>query len=216
MPLTTDTNLLRFEPNLFSEVQWHALRLLKATGAVSGTTLTISAFDTNFDGAQLEPGMVVLINSVPHEVVAKLSATTAQISRLRATPTDGLIPPAPVTGAEVVLQTFRAAIAIASKNVFRKLGLDPAQPATDASGAPSPVVTDPGSLEHLASLVTLAALYHSASEIESPGGLASRRSLRYQQLASNERRALAAQIDTDGDGLPDATRRSNVVPLIRT
>ncbi|MBX3379613.1 MAG: hypothetical protein KF805_05935 [Phycisphaeraceae bacterium] len=216
MPLTTDANLLRFEPNLFTDIQWLSQRLLKATGAIASTTLTISAFDTNFDGAQLAPGMVILINTIPHEVISKLSSSTAQLSRLRACDTDPILTPAPVTGAEVILHTFLPQIAIVSDHVFRALGLDPAQPATDANGAPSPLVTDPASLGRFATLSTLTALYLSAADLQSPDGAQSRRAARYQQLATLERRSLAAQIDTNGDGQPDATRRANVVPLMRT
>jgi len=215
MPLLSDTNLLRFEPNLFTDIQWLSQRLLKATGTISGTTLTISAFDTNFDGAQLIPGMVVLINTIPHEVISKLSSTTAQLSRIRANDTDPILTPAPVTGAEVILHTFRPQIAIISDEDFRILGLDPVQPATDASGNPSPVVTDPSALQRYATLSTLSLLYLSAADLQSPDGTQSRRAARYQQLATLERRNLAAKIDTDGDGEPDATRRANVVPLIR-
>lgn len=214
--LTTDTNLLHFEPNLFTDIQWLSQRLIKATGTVSGTTLTISAFDTNFDGAQLAPGMVILINSIPHEVISKLSATTAQLSRVRAADTDPILTPAPITGAETILHSFRLQIAIMSDHVFRTLGLNPDQPATDSRGNPSPVITDPASLQRFTTLLTLAAIYVSAAEMQSPDGAQSRRAARYQQLATIERRNLAAQIDTDGDGEPDATRRAGVVPLIRT
>jgi len=213
--LTTDTHLLRFEPNLFTDIQWLSQRLTKATGTISGTTLTISAFDTNFDGAQLTPGMVILINSIPHEVISKLSATTAQLSRLRASETDPILTPAPVTGAEVILHTFRPQIAILSGQAFRILGLNPTQPATDAAGSPSPVITDPTALQRFVTLSTLATLYLSAAEMQSEGGQQSRRAARYQQLATLERRNLSAQVDTNGDGDPDATRRANVVPLIR-
>lgn len=214
--LTTDTNLLRLEPNLFTDIQWLSQRLLKATGAVSGTTLTISAFDVNFDGAQLAPGMVILIAGVPHEVVSKLTSTTAQISRIRAAAADPILTPAPSTGVEVLLTTFRPQIAGATDQIFRALGLNPAQPPTDSLGHPSAIVTDPASLERFASLTTLAALFICASDLQSEGGTQSRRAQRYQQLATLERRNLAAQIDTNGDGEPDATRRANVVPLIRT
>ena len=213
--LTTDTNLARFEPNLFTDIQWLSQRLLKASGTISATTLTISAFDTNFDGAQLAPGMVILINSVPHEVISKLSSTTAQLSRLRASELDPIFTPAPVTGAEVILHTFRQQIAIVSDHAFRILGLNPAQPATDSSGNPSPVITDPTALQRFVTLSTLATLYLSAAEMQSEGGQQSRRAQRYQQLATLERRNLAAQVDTNGDGEPDTTRRANVVPLIR-
>lgn len=214
--LTTDTQLLRFEPNLFNEIQWLSQRLLKAAGTVSGTTLTISSFDASFDGVQLAPGMVLLINNIPHEVIARLSATTAQVSRLRASNTDPILTPAPIAGAEVVLHTFQPQIALASLSILRKLGLDPDQPAANPDGSPAPRITDAASLEPAAALFTLAMLYLSAAHLQAPDTAASRRAVRYQQLAAFERRALAAQIDTDGDGQPDATRRTSIVPLDRT
>ncbi|MBX3388073.1 MAG: hypothetical protein KF691_01315 [Phycisphaeraceae bacterium] len=214
--LLTDADLLRLEPNLFSEIRWVSQQLIKASGTVSGTTLTISSFDVNFDGAQLAPGMVVLINEIPHEVVAKLSATTAQISRVRAAASDTVLVPAPITGATVILHTFRPQIVIVTDRVFRSLGLDPAQPATDSQGNPSPIVTNPEALARYAALATLASIFSSASEIQSPDGPLARRAKRYEQLVSLERSSLVAEIDADGDFLPDATRRASIVPLIRT
>lgn len=214
--LPTDTDLLRFEPNLFSEIRWLSQQLIKASGAVSGTTLTISGFDVNFDAAQIAPGMVVLINDIAHEVVAKLTSTTAQVSRIRAAASDPLIAPAPISGATVIVHTFRPQIALATEPAFRSLGLDPAQPATDSQGNPSPLVTNPEALTRYAALNALASIYSSASEIQSPDGPLARRAKRYAQLVSSERKSLVVEVDTDGDGLPDAARRANVVPLMRT
>ncbi len=216
MLLAQDTDLVRLEPNIFTEIVWFSQRLIQATGAVSGTTLTISAFDTNFDGAQLAPGMVVTINTIPHEVIAKLTSTTAQISRIRPTPDDDVLTPAPVTGAEVILNTFRPQIAIISEEIFRRLGLDPAQTGINPfTGAPAPKLVDPRSLARFCALWTLATIYSGASSLQGPDSVPGKNALRFQDLLQEERRYLAAKIDTNGDGEPDALRRPGVIPLLR-
>lgn len=215
MLLATDTDLARIEPNLHNEIVWFSQRLIKATGTVGGTTLAISAFDTNFDGAQLAAGMIVVVAGVPHEVIAKLTSTTAQISRIRPTSGDELLTPAAVSNVETVLSTFRQQIAIVSDQVYRALGLDPKQTGFDAFGAPAPVLKQPESLARFTSLWTLATIYAAASSLQGPDSVPGRRAAYFRDLLADERRYLAANIDTNNDGIADALRRPSLIPLLR-
>lgn len=199
--LTNDANLIRLEPNLFQEVQWLSQRLVNASGAVSGTTLTISAFDTDFAGAQLEVGMVVLINEIAHEVLARLSPTAAQISRIRARSDFSALTPAPVTGAEVIVSTFRPQISVTSEHILQSLGLDPA-------AATPPLLIDTQPLARLATVSTLAAIYASASEVSAQAPLA-QRAERYRLLVALERAAAKAPLDDN------TQRRPCIIPLNR-
>lgn len=209
MLLCTDTDLVRVEPNVFSEIQWLSQRLVKATGTVSGTTLTISSPDVNFDGAQLTAGMIVLVAGVAHEVVAKLSAATATISRVRPTSADAPLTPAPVSGVEVIVATMMPQAAAVSERIFRMFGLKPAPGAGDAT------FVDAGEVTRLAALLTLAAAYSAAASISGDDSPAGKRAAKYRELAREERRIVTARIDTDGDGIADAVRRPSVVVLER-
>ncbi|MBS0190640.1 MAG: hypothetical protein U0573_01960 [Phycisphaerales bacterium] len=213
--LCTDADLARIQPDLHNQVVWYSQRLIRATGAVSGSTLTISAFDSSFDAAILAPGMIIVVGGVPHEVIAKLSATTAQISRIRATPEDDPLLPAAVSGAEVVLNSFRPQIAIVSEHVLRKFGLDPLQPLTDSQGNPMPLLAETRRLARYTALMTLITIYTVASADLDPDSAAATRLTWYYSLAREELRFLTAAIDTDDDGKPDASRRANIIPLIR-
>lgn len=209
MLLCTDTDLVRVEPNVFSEIQWLSQRLVKATGTVSGTTLTISTPDVNFDGAQLASGMVVLVGGVVHEVIAKLSATTATISRVRPSNADAVLTPAPVSGVEVIVATMMPQAAGVSDRVCRMFGVKPEPAAGD------PTFSDPGELTRFAALLTLAAAYSAAASISGDDSPIGKRAAKYRELAREERRVLTARIDLDGDGLADAVRRPSVVVLER-
>lgn len=209
MLLCTDTDLVRVEPNVFSEIQWLSQRLVKATGSVSGTTLTIASPDVNFDGAQLAPGMVVLIGGVAHEVIAKLSATTATISRVRPTSADAVLTPSPVSGVEVIIASMMPQAAGVSERVCRMFGLKPTPSAGDAT------LVDPGEVTRFAALLTLAAAYSAAASISGDDSPAGKRAAKYRELANEERRTLTVRIDLDGDGIADAVRRPSVVVLER-
>lgn len=215
MLLATDTDLARIDPNLHTEILWFSQRLIKATGAISGTTLTISAFDSNFDAAQLTPGMIIVVGGIPHEVIAKLSATTAQISRIRPTSDDPLLTPAGTTGAEVLLSTFKPQLAVISEQVLRTIGLDPLQPEYDWDGSPMPALSNPASLRRFTSLWTLATIYIGAASMHGSDSPIAQRATRFRTLLAEERRFLAAAIDTDADGIADAMRRPGVIPLLR-
>ena len=90
-----DRDLLLLEPNLFRDASWAGQLLVSATGDVTGTTLTLSTFDVDFDAARVDTGYVVVVNGTAYEVISRLSATTATISRLREDESDSPLAPSP-------------------------------------------------------------------------------------------------------------------------
>ncbi|MBL9032498.1 MAG: hypothetical protein JNM80_12435 [Phycisphaerae bacterium] len=207
--LATDRDLLVHEPNLFRELGWASQRLVKATGAISGTTLTISAYDVDLANAGVAAGHVVVIDGAPLEVVERLSATTATVSRLRADPAGPAIAPSPMSNKPVTIATFAPQVALVRDQVLRLLGLEP----PDESR-----VTNPDALRRLVALGALHLAYTAASAAGGEQGWSSRtwsRGQFYLQRFADERERVEARLDLDGDGIADACRRLNVAQLVR-
>jgi hypothetical protein len=217
----SDRDLLVYEPNLFRDVGWVGQTLIKGTGNVSGTTLTITGgADANLLTANVATGYVVLVGGTPYEIVSRLSGSTATISRLRDQSTDAVRPPTAGTALDVMVMTFRPQIQIVHEQVLRMLGIEPNDPAlspADPLAIGEDKITNPGSLARVEALGALHLIYAAAA---APGGdlglgsLAGRAQL-YRDRFARERQRVIAHIDTDGDGQPDATRRLNVIQFVR-
>ena len=210
----TDRDLLALEPNLFRDVGWHSQLIVSGTGSISGTTLTLTSGAVNFADAGVEAGHVVQVDGVAYEVLARTGSTTLTISRLREGPDAPAIPPSPVTGKPVSVQTFRPQIGTMHRGILRLLGIEADMP---EPGEPTEAnITNPGALRHFEALGTLASVYHGAMPSEATWSDHNfNRSQIYLQRCADERQRAVARLDLDGDGLPDATRRLNVIQFVR-
>lgn len=202
-----DRDLLVLEPNLFRDVGWAAQRLLSVTGSISGTTLTVLSGD--LAAAGIEGGHVAVVDGVALEVIERLSATTATVSRLRAEVTGAVVAPAAVSAKGTVVTTFVPQIAAAHRRVLGWIGIDPDAGASEtAAGAwTESMVTNPRGLWMLEAMEALAEIFGAAAV----GGEGDQR-LRervdmYRKRASAERARAAARIDADGDGVGEIVRR---------
>jgi hypothetical protein len=208
----SDRDLLVLEPNLFRDVPWVGQRVLLATGTAAGTTMTITGGD--FLASGVAPGNVLMYDAVPLEVTAVTSATVATVSLLRAG-TDGALIPPPALGARPVASaTFAPQIAAVHRQLLRMLGIEPDLPAapgllTEAS------ITTPGALAMVESVAALHLIYSAASALSGPDSALGARAEFYRRRFVSERQLAAARIDTDGDGVADATRRLNIIQLVR-
>lgn len=211
----SDRDLLLLEPNLFRDASWAGQLLVSGTGDVSGTTLTLSTYDVDFDGARVDAGYVVLVDGTPYEVIAKLTATTATISRLREDTGDSALTPSPVTSKPVSVMTFRPQASIAHAQVLRMLGIEPADSGESGAIIDSDI-TNPGDLVLVESFAALHMIFAAVSSLSSPTSPLVERMEMYRQRFATERQRAAALIDTNGDGIADATRRLNVVHLTRS
>lgn len=208
----SDRDLLVLEPNLFRDVGWVGQRLARGTGAIGGTTLTISGADVALDAARVGPGMVAVVNGVAYEVLARLSASALTISRPRLSAGDPAQPPTPVAGVEAMIVTFGPQIGLVHQQLLRMLGIEPA----DAAARPGEAdITNAAALTRLEALGALHLVYAAASGAGGPDSAAAQRAAMYRARFADERERAAARIDTDGDGAPDATRRFNVVQFVR-
>lgn len=210
---TQDRDLLLLEPALFRDLAWIAQRLVRGTGTISGTTLTMSTQDVTLEAAGVTAGHVVSYDNVGLEVVARLSPTTATISRPRQDPDDPPIPPAPAASpllAEVI--TFAPQIAIVHQQLLRMLGIDPADPAADVTESS---ITNPRSLALPEALGALHLIYAGAAAPQRRDGPLNERAEMYRRRFAQERARAVVRLDLDGDGQADATRRFSIAQLVR-
>ncbi|MBL8765355.1 MAG: hypothetical protein JNM07_13930 [Phycisphaerae bacterium] len=203
-----DRDLLVLEPNLFRDAGWAAQRLVNATGSVAGATLTVPGADLVALG--VGAGNIALLDGVALEVVARESATTLTVSRIRAGPGDPLIPPPPATDRPVAVWTFLPQLAIVHEQLLRMLGIEPGQAGPGALTESS--VTNPRALALAEALGALHLVFAGAGGSGAPeAGRAGFYAARYEA----ERRRVGAAIDLDGDGHPDCVRRLNVTQVFR-
>lgn len=208
----TDRDLLVLEPNLLRDIGWAGQRLVKGTGDVSGTTLTMTSQDVGFELAEVGPGHVVVVGGVAYEVLDTISNTQLTISRVRASAEGAALPPSPTAGAAVEVMSFRPQVAIVHAQVLRMLGIEPDEPA-GVIGEES--ITNGGSLALFEALGALHLVFAAASALAGAESPAAIKAGMYRDRFALERGRVAARIDTDGDGVADATRRPSVVQLVR-
>jgi hypothetical protein len=216
---SSDRDLLILEPNLFRDVGFAGQRLVKGTGTVSGGVLTLTAQDNDFAAAGVAAGHVALVDGTPYEVLERLSATTVSLSRLRADPAGPALPPSPITDKPAEVVTFAPQIAASHRIILRLLGIEPDDPPMPGLITESHI-TNPGALRLAECLHALSGVFYAACTgyTGGPGGAAFsiwQRAQMYRERFEAERQTAAARIDTDNDGLPDATRRLNVIQLVR-
>jgi hypothetical protein len=218
-----DRDLLALEPNLFRDVGWSGQRLVAGVGTVGGTTLTMTSQDVTLEAAGITNGHVVLVDGTPYEVIARLSATAATISRVRPGLDEPEIPPSPVTAKPVTIHTFAPQIAAVHSQILKLLGIDAAAVDTgpDTGQVKEADITNPDSFR---AVEAMGALYHAYCIAAGPGtadlagSLAStwiNRARMWRDRYAEALRGTGAQIDLDGDGKPDATRRPGHTQFIR-
>lgn len=209
-----DRDLLALEPNLLRDVGWTGQRLVSGVGSISGSTLTLSSQDVTLAAAGVTAGHTVLVDGTPYEVIDRLSATTATVSRIRPGPDEPVIPPSPASGKPVTIHTFAPQIAAVHEQILKMLGID-------ESGVPESAIVNG---EAFRRVEALGALYHvyciaaGPGTAELAGSLASTWLNRARMWRDRYAEALAgsaARLDLDGDGKADATRRPGVTQLVR-
>lgn len=210
----TDRGLLVLEPSLFRDVVWVGQRLVSGVGAVSGTTLAFTSQDVGLDAAGLTEGHVVTVAGAPYEVIERLSATSATISRLRASKGDAPLPPSPATGQPIAVVSFRPQIAMIHAQVLRMLGIEPGDGASGA-GPNESDIKNPEALERVEALGAIHLIFAAAAALSPPNSSLWARAEMYRQRFACERQRAAARIDLNGDGQPDATRRLNFIQFFR-
>ncbi|MGE3107527.1 MAG: hypothetical protein AB7G11_00960 [Phycisphaerales bacterium] len=208
----TDRDLLVLEPNLFRDAGWVGQRLLVGAGSLSGTLLTLTSGD--FQAVGVTAGNVLLYDATPCEVISVTAGNKANISLIRSDPAGAAIPPPALGAKAVVVTTFRPQIALAHTQVLRMLGIEPTDAAAPGVVTESSIVNQ-RTLWLATALSALHLIYSGASALAPTSSPLSERAEMYRRLFAEERKLAAARIDTDADGIADATRRMNVIQLMR-
>lgn len=210
----SDRDLIVLEPNLLRDVAWVGQRLVKGDATISGTTLTLSNQDIEFDSAGIEAGHIVLVDGVAYEVLVRLSKLTLTVSRMRTDSGDAAIPPTPVGPVPMAIYTFAPQLALVHNQVLRLIGIEPEDPASLGRPTESSI-TNPGTLRRLVGLGALHLIYAAASALSPAQSPQAARAAMYRSRFGAERERVAVRLDLNGDGYPDATRRPNVLQFIR-
>lgn len=207
-----DRDLLLLEPNLFRDAAWVGQRLLVTTGTLSGTLLTLATGDVGAQG--IAAGHVAVYDATPCEITSVAAAKQVHVSLVRTDPAGPLIPPPALGTKPVIVPTFRPQLSLAHTQVLRMLGIDP------SDSAESGVVTEasilnPHTLWLVTALSALHLIYSAAASLNGPNSPLGERAEMYRRLFAQERTLVAARIDTNADGIADATRRMNIIQLTR-
>ncbi len=207
MAFAVDRDLLVLEPNLFRDVVFDAQVLATASDAlVAGTVLTSTGSD--FVSAGVEAGTVAVVDGVSLEVVARLSALSLSLSRLRSDGEGALLPPAAGSALSLRVSTFGPQIAEAETRVLRSLGI------TDVVSGGETLLAGSG-ITRLVALSALELVYAAASTRAEGSDPYWARSVWYGERSRQELRRVGARLDVDGDGIADEVRRVQPSRLVR-
>jgi len=211
MSFASDRDCLVLEPNVFRDLGFASQRLVQASdGAITGTTL--SSMSSNFSQAQVDSGHVVLADSVPLEVVERLTNHSLTVSRLRPDPDGDAIPPSTGSGLDIEVMSFAPQIEMVHRQVLRSIGIEP-------EGIDSDLTEDDvlnwRDFVRLETIGALHLLFAGTSSLIGERGTLWNKSELYRQRFEAVRRGLSALIDTNDDGEVDVIRYLNVVQFVR-
>ncbi len=210
-----DRDLIVLEPYLFRDMGWVAQRLVRGQASVAEGVLKFSGADADLRTIPVGAGSIVVVSGLALEVIEVLAEDRASVSRLRAGAGDPSILAPEVPESDAFITTFAPQIAMAHRQVMRMAGIEPDAPAPLAGRAGEAAVTNGGALVLLEAYAALAAIFSGAATAAGPLSSASQKAGVYERLFQRERERAVLELDLDGDGRPDATRRFNVVQFLR-
>jgi hypothetical protein len=207
MNFSTDRDLIAIEPNLFIDVPLVGQeRLRVADGVVAGTTLTSVSAD--FIGAGVGAGSVVLVSSVPHEVVGLVDANNLDVSLLRENIVDPAIPSRDGSDLEVVVRTYAPQAAVVHDILLKLIGIDTDDPGNHLTEA---AVVSKSLMARLEALGVLARVYAAAAGVAGENEQVRQKAADYERRYNTACRAATVLLDVDGDGVAEVRRGVGVV-----
>lgn len=210
-----DRDLLARDPNVFRDMAWAGQRLVRGTATVDGTTLTFSSQDATLIAAGVGAGHVVVAGGVPYEVVSRIGESKVTISRMRASEGDPAIPGTEASDVDAWVVTFAPQIEIVHRQVLRMAGMEPGGAGPAGGRVGEGAITNGAALVEVEALGALHLVYAGGAVASGAGSSARIRAELLRKAFREARERAVAEIDLDGDGKPDATRRLNVVQFVR-
>lgn len=211
----SDRDLLVLEPYLFRDHAWVGQRLVRGAASLSGTTLDFSTVDIELDAAHVSAGCVVTVAGSSYEITGEIGTKTAAVSRLRASREAQSIGIGDTDFGDAWIVTFAPQIAMVHRQVLRMAGIEPDAPGPVDGRLGEEAITNGAALAALEALGTLHLIFAAASSVAGLTSPAAIRSQMYRDLFREEKRRVSVELDTNGDGLPDVSRRLNVSQFVR-
>lgn len=212
---STDRDLLAIEPAIFRDLAWAGQRLVSGIATVEDDSLTFDSQDVGLDVAGVAGGHVAVVGGVSYEVIEALNGQKAVISRLRDNEDAAALPPTPIAGADAWIATFAPQARIVHTQLLRMAGIEPEGAPPLAGRVGESAITNGAALRHLEVLGVSHLVYAAAGAAAGPRSPAQQRAELYRALFRDERERAVVELDLDGDGKPDATRRLNLIQLVR-
>lgn len=211
-----DRDLLVYEPRLFLDVVWIGQRLVSESGTVISGVVVATGVD--FVAADIGSGHVLNYKEASYEVVQTLGSTQLAISVPRVSVDDPVILPPDSASTTLRVYTFAHQMQQVHEQILRMLGIEPdADPVPGEITVTEQSIVNPGALRRLEVFGTLHLVFSaaSASGVGSEADTFAERAEMYRKRYRGERERVSALIDTDGDGVADATRRPSVFRFLR-
>ena len=219
MSMISDRDLLTIEPSMFVDAQGEGTLLSEASdGSVTRSNRKLLSLSSDFivDGITTSHVIVVMYPVNDNQVLEITSVSTATsllVSRIRAQPGDPAIKPQDGSALPIKIITFQRAIDEAQAWVLGALGMVDSGQIDDLDEND---ITNPEDVKRMIASLTIARVFAgAAASAPTDAGLAARSAL-YSTQAKAIAHQTRALIDLDGDGLPDATRRIDVLSLARS
>ena len=211
----SDRDLLALEPNLFRDVSWTGQQLVSGTATIDDNVLEFATQNVALDDAAIGAGHIVLIGNTPYEVIERLSASQLSVSLPRAHDEADPLPVGDLAIAvPATIHTFVPQIDIVHRQLLRMLGIEPgAEPLPSRPGESD--ITNPRALQRCEALGALHLVFSAAGSLTAPTSALNTRAELYRRRYAQERERVVVALDCDGDGLPDTTRKLNLIQFTR-
>jgi hypothetical protein len=212
MYFCNDVDLMAWEPGIFLEASFaHQAIVKEAAGTLTGTALAMSAATLG----DVASGMVASVETADGtltqllEVVNVADASHATVSALRGRGSEAAL--APLTGGsvKVTVVSFRPQIAAVGDGLLALMGIESGRDSAD------PSLCDTSGFGHATVFGVLAAVFRTLATASTATNLTYSKLGFYEGLYRGARRAIAATVDRDGDGVPETRRRTDVGKLVR-
>jgi hypothetical protein len=199
-----DRDLLAIDPTLFTTVSFSSQTLIRGSCIISNGLLKLSEQSLNFDTARISAGHVIVVDTLPLEVLSRVDKYTLQVSLLRPLPSDLPQLPADRESAPCLISTFAPQLQLAHAELLGHLDLRASE--TLINWRDFVCLEGLYALRHI---LAAAGLFASSTA----GADALRQSLTARLTVA--RQGLAALIDTNGDGFADTVRALQPVSVVR-